>query len=180
MVHVLGLLGSLRPQSASRQALVLALERAQAHGATVHFFDPLVHSLPFCHGGDDYSAHPAVALLQAQAKAADALILSTPEYHGSMSGVLKNTLDLLSFEELDGKVFAALSVLGGGANSNALNDLRLVVRWVHGWMIPEQVAIGQAWKQFDAEGKLTDPNLTTRLDKLAESLVLATRKLRGS
>ncbi|WP_245395589.1 NADPH-dependent FMN reductase [Anthocerotibacter panamensis] len=177
-VKVLGLLGSLRPESRSRAALMLALKMSIQEGAEVAFFDPVAHPLPLCHGGDDYTSFPNVALLQKQAKAADAFILSTPEYHGGMSGVLKNTLDLLGFDELAGKVFGAVSVLGGGQNANALNDLRLVVRWVHGWMVPEQVAIGQAWKHFDAQDQLLDPQLEERLRALVRSVVAHARRLR--
>jgi len=177
-IRVLGLCGSLRPTSRSRAALLLALAAAEAAGAKVEFFDPLEYSLPLCNGGDSYPEYPAVALLKAKALAADAFLLSTPEYHGSCSGVMKNTLDLLSFDQLDGKIFGAISVLGGGNNSNALNDLRTIVRWVHGWVIPEQVAIGQAYKQFDAQGQLTDLKLAERLTALAQSLVTTAQKLR--
>ncbi|CDN09991.1 FMN reductase [Richelia intracellularis] len=57
--------------------------------------------------------------------------------------------------------------------------MRLIVRWVHGWCIPEQIAIGQAWKAFNDEGKLVDEKLNERFDKFAKSLVGNTRKFRG-
>lgn len=179
MVKIVGIGGSLRPQSYSQQVLVLAAQRVAALGAEVELLDLRTMNLPFCHGGDDYSDYPDVARLQQTVKSADGLILSTPEYHGGVSGVLKNALDLMGFEELSDKVTGLISVLGGQPNSNALNELRLIMRWVHGWVIPEQVAIGQAWKAFDADGKLTDAKLAERLDKFAESLVDNTRKLRG-
>ena len=119
-----------------------------------------------------------MARLQQTVKAADAVILSTPEYHGGVSGVLKNALDLMSFEEMSGKVFGLMSVLGGQSNSNALNDLRIIVRWVHGWVIPEQVAVGQAWNAFDADGNLRDEKLAERVDQFAQSLLETTQKLR--
>ena len=53
------------------------------------------------------------------------------------------------------------------------------MRWVHAWVIPEQIAIGQAWKAFDKEGKLTDEKLEERVDKFALSLVENTKKLQG-
>ena len=135
--------------------------------------------LPFCNGEDEYPDYPDVKRLQQTVKQADGLILATPEYHGSVSGVLKNALDLMSFEQLDGKVTGLISVLGGQPNSNALNDLRIIMRWVHGWVIPEQIAIGQAWKAFNPEGKLLDEKLSQRFDSFAESLVENTRKIRG-
>ncbi|MGH2416570.1 MAG: NADPH-dependent FMN reductase, partial [Microcystaceae cyanobacterium] len=95
-----------------------------------------------------------------------------------VSGVLKNALDLMGFEELSDKVTGLISVLGGQANSNALNDLRVIMRWVHAWVIPEHIAIGQVWKVFDEEGKLLDEKLSQRFDQFAQSLVDNTRKLR--
>ena len=179
MVKLVGIAGSLRTESHSHQALAIAIRKAQELGAEVTVLDLREMTLPFCNGGD-YSDYPDVAILQQTVKDADGLILVTPEYHGSVSGVLKNALDLMSFEQLDGKVVGAISVLGGQANSNALNDLRTIARWVHAWVIPEQVAIGQAWQAFDEQGKLVDAKLAERLDKFVESLVTHTQKLRSS
>ena len=180
MLRVVGIQGSLRAGSYSRQALKIALDKVEQLGAEVEFLDLETLHLPFCNGAKSYPEHPDVAKFQAAVAAADGLILATPEYHGSVSGVLKNALDLLSFEQLEGKVLAAISILGGQVNSNALNDLRLIARWVHAWMIPDQVAIGQAWKAFDAEGNLTDLKIEERLEEMAKSLVQATHQLRGT
>jgi NAD(P)H-dependent FMN reductase len=83
----------------------------------------------------------------------------------------------MSFEELSGKVAGLISVLGGQSNSNALNDLRIILRWVHAWVIPEQISLGQAWKVFNEEGKILDEKLSQRFDAFARSLVDNTRKL---
>ncbi|MDJ0771905.1 MAG: NADPH-dependent FMN reductase [Mastigocoleus sp. MO_167.B18] len=179
MLKIVGIGGSLRPQSYSQQALKLATQRVQALGAEVEILDLRQMDLPFCNGEDDYLNYPDVEKLRNQVKSADGLILATPEYHGGVSGVLKNALDLMSFEHLSDKVTGLISVLGGQSNSNALNDLRLIARWVHAWVIPEQIAIGQAWKAFDSEGKLLDEKLSQRFDKFAQSLVENTSKLRG-
>lgn len=179
MVKIVGLAGSLRPGSYSHKALAIAAERVRALGAEVEILDLRSLNLPFCDGGDDYSDYPDVARLQQAFRQADGIILATPEYHGSISGVLKNALDLMGFEEFTDKVVGNISVLGGQPNSNALNDLRIILRWVHAWVIPEQVAIGQAWKAFDAEGSLTDESLSKRFDAFAKSLVENTRKLRS-
>ncbi|MEM9163796.1 MAG: NADPH-dependent FMN reductase [Cyanobacteria bacterium P01_F01_bin.4] len=178
-VKLVAISGSLRPGAYSYQALQQAVRRLEALGATVEVLDLRSLNLPFCNGGDDYGDYPDVARLRAAVKSADGLVLATPEYHGSLSGVLKNALDLLSFEHLDGKVAGGISVLGGQSNNNALNDLRVILRWVHAWVIPEQVAIGQAWKAFGEDGKLKDEKLAERFDRFAESLVSNTRKLRG-
>jgi FMN reductase len=179
MVKIVAIAGSLRPDSTSQMALKLAAQRVEALGAEVEVLDLREMKLPFCDGGDEYPDYPDVKRLQEAVSRADGLILATPEYHGSVSGVLKNALDLMSFDQLSGKVTGLISVLGGQPNSNALNDLRIILRWVHAWCIPEQVAIGQAWKAFSPEGKLLDEKLSQRFDQFAQSLVDNTRKLRG-
>lgn len=180
MVKIVGMGGSLRSESYSQQALTLTAQRLEALGASVEILDLRQMKLPFCDGGDEYPDYPDVERLRETVKQADGLILATPEYHGSVSGVIKNALDLMSFEHLDGKVAGLISVLGGQPNSNALNDLRLIMRWVHAWVIPEQIAIGQAWKAFDQEGKLLDEKLSQRFDQFAQSLMENTAKLRAS
>jgi NAD(P)H-dependent FMN reductase len=179
MVKIVGISGSLRPESYSAQALNLVTTRVRALGAEVEILDLRTMSLPFCDGTDEYRDYPDVEKLRKAVKEADGLILVTPEYHGSVSGVLKNALDLMGFEELSDKVTGLISVLGGQSNSNALNDLRTIMRWVHAWVIPEQIAIAQAWKAFDRDGKLLDEKLSQRFDQFAQSLVDNTRKLRG-
>ncbi|WP_071824553.1 NADPH-dependent FMN reductase, partial [Microcystis aeruginosa] len=131
MIKIVGINGSLRPGSYSAMALEVAISRVGALGVETEIIDLRKLSLPFCNGGDDYSDYPDVAKMQQTVKSAAGLILATPEYHGSVSGVMKNALDLMSFEELSGKVAGLISVLGGQSNSNALNDLRIILRWVH-------------------------------------------------
>jgi NAD(P)H-dependent FMN reductase len=177
MIKIVGINGSLRPGSYSAMALEVAISRVGALGIETEIIDLRKLSLPFCNGGDDYSDYPDVAKMQQTVKSAAGLILATPEYHGSVSGVMKNALDLMSFEELSGKVAGLISVLGGQSNSNALNDLRIILRWVHAWVIPEQISLGQAWKVFNEEGEILDEKLSQRFDAFARSLVDNTRKL---
>ncbi len=179
MVKIVGMGGSLRANSYSQIALNIAARRVEALGAEIEVLDLRQMNLPFCDGKDEYPDYPDVARLQTAVRAADGLILVTPEYHGSVSGVLKNALDLMSFEQLDGKVAGLISVLGGQANSNALNDLRVIMRWVHAWVIPEQIAIPESWKAFSSEGKILDEKISQRFDEFAQSLVDNTRKLIG-
>jgi FMN reductase len=175
MVKIVAFGGSLRPDSYSFHALQLAVDQVKALGAEVEVFNLRELNLPFVQQAGDY---PDVIRLQEAVKAADALIVATPEYHGSVSGAVKNALDLMSFEHLSGKVVGLISVLGGQSNSNALNHLRLIFRWVHAWVIPEQISIGQAWNAFDEQGNIKDEKLVERLDKFARSLVENSRKLR--
>ena len=177
-VRIVGIGGSLRPESYTYKALHYAVELVRGYGAEVEILDLREMELPFCQAGNEDS-DPNVLKLRQAFTTADGAILATPEYHGGPSGVLKNALDLMSFEQLDGKVFGSICVLGGVSNSNALNQLRHHIRWVHGWSIPEQIAVGQAWQAFDGNGKILDEKLKQRFDKFARSLVENTCKLRG-
>lgn len=177
MIKIVGIGGSLRPNSYSHLALTQAAKRISALGVSVEIIDLRTLNLPFCDGSDDYPDHPDVEYLRKTVKQADGLILATPEYHGSLSGVLKNALDLMSFEHLSQKVVGLISVLGGQPNSNALNDLRVILRWVHAWVIPEQIAVGQAWNAFSETGTLIDDRLSQRFDAFSQSLVQSTQKL---
>lgn len=179
-LRVLGIAGSLRAESVSTQALTFALDLMAEQGCRVELFDPRRSPLPFCNGDKSYPWHeaPAVAELRRKASAAEAILLATPEYHGAVSGVLKNALDLLDFPHLEGKVAAAISVLGGRHNSNALNQLRTICRWCRMTMVAEQVAVAKARSAF-ADRRPRDPELVTRLQDLALSLVRTTRALRA-
>ncbi|WP_457395057.1 NADPH-dependent FMN reductase [Thermostichus sp. MS-CIW-28] len=171
--------GSLRPNSLTYQALEVARREFEKLGIPLHILDLRQMKLPFVDGSESYADYPDVAVLRATMKRADGIILASPEYHGGISGSLKNALDLLSFEQLEGKVFGLISVLGGESNSNTLNQMRLIVRWVHGWVIPEQIAIGRAWNAFDEQGNLKDEKLKQRFQHFVQSLVTHTHKLRG-
>jgi NAD(P)H-dependent FMN reductase len=177
-IRVVGLCGSLRADSHARQALTIALRAAEAAGAQVALFDPREKPLPFCEGPATSDQQRHADEWREMARAADGFILSTPEYHGSFSGVIKNALDLVGFDEMDGKVCGLVSVLGGGADSNALNHLRVVCRWVHAWVIPHQAAVGAAYGAFDAEGNLKERKLQERVERVGRDVVLYADKLR--
>jgi FMN reductase len=177
-LRVLGIAGSLRVPSFSSLALGHAISLVREIGCSAETFDLQSNPLPFCNGNqrDLRPDYPAVARLRQSVACAHALILVTPEYHGGMSGVLKNVLDLLDFDHLRGKVVGAISVLGGSQNCNALNDIRRVLRWCQAWVIPEQIAIGHARKVF-IDFRITDPELLSRFDEFVRSLLRTTFRL---
>ena len=75
-------------------------------------------------------------------------------------GVLKNAIDLMGFNEFQGKVVGLIGVAGGSTGAiNGLNGLRTVGRALRAWVIPNQVSIPQAWEAFDKAGQLKDSNL---------------------
>ena len=177
-MKIVGIGGSLRTGSYSMRSLRLVAQKCKDLGADIEVLDLREMDIPFCDGGSDYPDHPDVEVLRDKVKEADAIIIATPEYHGSVSGVIKNALDLLSFDHFTNKVTGCISVLGGQSNNNSLNDLRIILRWVHAWTIPEQIAIGQAWNAFDEAGNIKDEKLAQRFDDFAKSLVENTERLR--
>jgi NAD(P)H-dependent FMN reductase len=162
-ILVVGICGSLRPGSHTRKAVKIALHSAQEVGARTQMIDLRDYDLVFCTGDD--SVYPEdVRKMRSEVKRAQGIILGTPEYHGSFSGVLKNALDLMGFDEFEGKMLGLVGVSGGRMGAvAALTSLRTIGRALHAWVLPEQVSIPEAWKKFDENGKLTDRGLKERL-----------------
>ena len=164
-VRVIGICGSLRTGSFTRKVLEISLEGAREVGAETELINLRDYQLVFSDGKENPDSYPEdVRILREKAAAADGIILGTPEYHGSFSGVLKNTLDLMGFEEFESKILGLVGVSGGEMGAvNALNGLRVVGRALHAWVLPEQVSIPEAWKLFDGQGRLKDEGLEHRL-----------------
>ncbi len=163
-IRIVGLCGSLRAGSFTRPTLTLALEGAAELGAATALIDLRDYQLPFCDGNENEDRYPPdVARLRAEVKRAEGILLATPEYHGGYSGVLKNALDLMGFEEFEGKMVGLVGVGGGRMGAiNALNSLRDICRTLHAWVIPEQVSLPQVHHLFDDQGRLKDAELAQR------------------
>lgn len=170
-IHVAGLCGSLRQTSYTRMTVRLALEGARAFGAETELIDLREYQLAFCDGRKT-EAYPADVLkLKLRVQAAQGIILGTPLYHGSFSGVLKNAIDLMDFDEFEGKMVGLVGVSGGrGGVIDALNSLRSVGRALHAWVIPEQISIPQAWKAFDDTGQLKDAELADKVRQVGHQV----------
>ena len=164
-VSVVGISGSLRSGSYTRMAVQIALQGAKEVGAQTRLIDLRDYQLVFCDGKEDESAYPQdVFKLRREVSEAGGIILGTPEYHGGVSGVLKNALDLMGFDEIEGKMIGLVGVSGGNLGAvHALSSLRTVGRALHAWVIPEQASIPQAWKVFDESGAIKDKDLEKRL-----------------
>ncbi len=165
VIRVAGIAGSLRPGSYTKMAVEIALRGAAEAGAQIEMIDLREFDLPLCNGSKNSSDYPpGVEQLRLRVKPARGLILGTPEYHGSLSGVLKNALDLMGFDEFEGKMLGLVGVGGGALGAfDALNTLRSVGRALHAWVVPQQAAIAEAWKVFDAEGATRSEALEQRL-----------------
>jgi NAD(P)H-dependent FMN reductase len=166
--HVVALVGSLRDQSYTRLAARVALDAAAAHGATTDLVDLGELELPVF-DADDREVGDA-ADLTARVAGADSVLLATPVYHGSYSGVLKNALDYCGFDEFEHTTVGLLAVAGGGFPSPALDHLRIVGRSLNAWVLPHQAALPHVYRQFE-DGELVDEDLRERVEKLGVRLV---------
>jgi NAD(P)H-dependent FMN reductase len=161
-VRVVGICGSLRPGSYTHKALAVALRGAEEAGADTQFIDLREYRLIFCDGGEEVPAD--VLKLREEVKRAQGIILATPEYHGGYSGVLKNALDLMGFDEIEGKMIGLVGVSGGAMGGfAALNSLREVGRALHAWVVPEQASVPHVSDAFDEDGKCIDAGIEKRL-----------------
>ncbi len=164
-VLVTGLCGSLRAGSYTASAVRIALQGAQDFGARTTFVDLHDYDLGLHLGQAEACRERGdVRRFRADIKAADGLIIGTPEYHGSFSGVLKNAIDFLTFDEMEGKMIGLVGVSGGSMGAfDAMNGLRSVGRALHAWVVPQQAAVPEAWKVFDDGGHLHAPDLEKRI-----------------
>jgi FMN reductase len=160
-ISVVGISGSLRPGSLTSFAVQVALKGAKQAGARVRFLDLRDYGLNLL---NEASEPPGLKAWREDISTADGMILGTPEYHGSFSGVLKNALDYLGFDQTEGKMIGLVGVSAGALGAfDAMNGLRSVGRALHAWVVPQQAAIPEAWKVFDGQGNIVDPNLERRL-----------------
>jgi FMN reductase len=102
-ILIVGICGSLRPDSYTRMAVNTALEGAREVGAAIRLIDLRDYELVFC-TGDEGDYPEDVFRLRRDVEQAQGIILGTPEYHGGFSGVLKNALDLMGTGEFEGKM----------------------------------------------------------------------------
>src|SRR5437867_10090775 len=175
-IHVAGIAGSLRAASYTRRAVECALLGAAEAGAETRLIDLRDYHLVFRDGKDESAYPDDVFRLRTAVRGADGVILGTPEYHGSFSGVLKNSLDLMGFDEFEGKMIGLVGVSGGRMGAfDAMNSLRNVGRALHAWVIPEQTSVPEAWKVFSEDGEIADPQIEQRLKEIGRQVARFSR-----
>ena len=182
-IKVLGIPGSLRAGSFNRMALRAAGELAPDG---VVFETCEIRDIPF-YDGDLEAAHglPAsVVELRAKIHAADALVITTPEYNASISGVLKNAIDWASRppqQPFDGKPIAILGTSPGALGTvRAQAHLRQSLANLHGLVLVQpNVMIGNAGQRFDASGALVDEPSKEFVRNLMVALKTFTLKMKG-
>ncbi|HZB00282.1 MAG TPA: NAD(P)H-dependent oxidoreductase [Nitrososphaera sp.] len=170
--NVLGVAGSTRHGSYSTRALKIALEHVKKHGAEVRLLDLNRIVLPLY----DPSASASKEVEQAAEAIAwaDAFILASPDYHGSISGALKNFLDHF-YEEFAGKVFGYI-VASHEKGLTVMDQMRTAVRQCYGWSMPYGVSINGP-QDFTGH-ETANARLSSRLQMMARDLVVYGRLVR--
>jgi chromate reductase, NAD(P)H dehydrogenase (quinone) len=173
MTRLLTVAGSLRAASVNRQLLAAAAVLAPP-AVTVVAFDGLAAIPPFNEDDEAGPAPTAVARWRAAITRADALLIATPEYNGSVPGQLKNALDWASRPRgraaLDGVPVATLSAGPGPRGAaDAQDDLRRVLSRARAQVLGDPLVVGRAHERFDATGGLADVEVA---DALARQLAV--------
>jgi azobenzene reductase len=144
--------GSNRKNSTSTKLSRYIENQLISIGHDVVFFDLYEKPIPFYNPDSSLDTDLHLIELKASMLQAQAIILSTPDYHGSISGVLKNALDHLDFDHFDSKVVLSISSAGGATGISSLTQLQTIIRNVHGINCPEWISIGSGQKGFTEDG----------------------------
>ena len=174
-INVLGVAGSMRQDSYSTLGLRMVLEEAKKYYSESYLLELRDISLPLYDpsgpSSNDLSFNNSNNVLEkitTALKWADALVLASPDYHGSMSGTLKNFLDYF-WEDFAGKTFGYI-IASHEKGLTVADQMRTAVRQCYGWSMPYNLSINGE-KDFDSKGNLVNSALVKRIKMLARDLV---------
>lgn len=171
-IRILLLYGSLRERSYSRFAAEEAARLLRLMGAETRIFDP--SDLPFPDQIRDEDR--AVAELHGHVLWCDAMVWSSPETHGQMSGLLKAQIEHIplsigAVRPTQGCCLALMQVTGGSQSFNAVNNMRILGRWMRMITIPNQSSVARAYQEFDEQGRMRASSFYDRIVDVMEELV---------
>ena len=166
------LYGSLRERSYSKLLTLEAARLLEAMGGEVRVFDPA--GLPLPDGAPD--SHPKVQELRDAAAWAEGMVWTSPERHGAMTGVMKSQIDWIplcvgAVRPTQGKTLAVMEVSGGSQSFNAVNQMRILGRWMRMITIPNQSSVAKAFTEFDEAGRMKPSAFYERLVDVMEELM---------
>jgi arsenic resistance protein ArsH len=179
--RILLLYGSLRERSYSRLVAEEAARLLRAMGGETRFFDPT--GLPLADGAPD--DHPKVRELRTLAAWSEGMVWSSPERHGAMTGLMKTQIDWIPLADgavrpTQGKTLALLQVSGGSQSFNAVNQMRVLGRWMRMITIPNQSSVAMAYKEFDDAGRMRPSAYYDRVVDVMEELMKFTLLTRAA
>lgn len=166
------LYGSLRERSFSRLLSVEAARLLEAMGGEVRVFNPSGLPLP----DDAPDTHPKVQELRALSQWAEGMVWTSPERHGAMTGIMKAQIDWIplamgAVRPTQGKTLAVMQVSGGSQSFNAVNQMRVLGRWMRMLTIPNQSSVAKAFAEFDEHDRMKPSAYYDRVVDVMEELV---------
>ena len=170
--RILLLYGSARQRSFSRLVVEESARILQSFGCETRIFNP--SGLPLADdAGDD---HPKVQELRELVMWSEGQVWCSPERHGSISGIMKTQIDWIplslgAVRPTQGKTLAVMQVEGGSQSFNAVNQLRVLGRWMRMITIPNQSSVAKAWKEFDDNDRMKPSSFYDRIVDVCEELV---------
>ncbi|HEY6774092.1 MAG TPA: arsenical resistance protein ArsH [Oxalicibacterium sp.] len=174
------LYGSVRDRSYSRLLTFEAARLLEAMGAEVKIFDPRGLPLP----DSEPDSHPKVQELRSLAEWAEGMVWCSPERHGAMTGIMKAQIDWIplsigAVRPTQGKTLAVMEVSGGSQSFNAVNQMRILGRWMRMITIPNQSSVAKAFLEFDESGRMKPSSYYDRVVDVMEELFKFTLLTRG-
>lgn len=178
--RILLLYGSLRDRSFSRLMTQEAARVLTRFGAETKTFDP--HGLPLPDDAD--VTHPKVQELRDLVSWSEGMVWCSPERHGAMTGIMKAQIDWIplslgAVRPTQGKTLAVMQVCGGSQSFNAVNQLRILGRWMRLITIPNQSSTPKAFLEFDDNDRMKPSPNYDRMVDVMEELVKFTLLTRG-
>jgi FMN reductase len=183
---VVGLGGTLRANSSTERALRHCLAAVERRGGRTQLYCGEDIDLPM-YRPHELARTPKAAELVNALRAADAVVVSSPGYHGGVSGLVKNALDYIEDLRDEPRVYldntpwgCITCAYGWQAAVGTLSQLRGIGHALRAWPTPLGVAINSADPIWDETGELTDPAVRNQLDLLAEQLLTFARSAAGT
>jgi arsenic resistance protein ArsH len=166
------LYGSLRDRSYSKLLTLEAARLLIAMGGEVRVFDPAGLPLP----DSEPETHPKVQELREAAAWSEGMVWTSPERHGAMTGIMKTQIDWIplsvgAVRPTQGKTLAVMQVSGGSQSFNAVNQLRVLGRWMRMITIPNQSSVAKAFLEFDDAGRMKPSAYYERVVDVMEELI---------
>jgi len=170
--RILMLYGSLRERSYSKLLTLEAARLLEVMGAEVKIFDPL--NLPQPDATPD--THQKVKELRDLAAWSEGMVWCSPERHGAMTGIMKSQIDWIplalgAVRPTQGKALAVMQVCGGSQSFNAVNQMRILGRWMRMLTIPNQSSVAKAFLEFEEDGRMKPSAYYDRIVDVMEELI---------